>query len=301
MQGENIISGVVQEAGHIGLGYIGIGIFVTILLCLCILFLYFKYIKSDNKIQTDNGLVDKDSFLLEYLHDLKDDLKYNSTKLNDELKEFKTDINERFKIIEHKIESIPIQSIQELIECNKKMDKQNFIKHQKAFEDALRLGDEIYDILLNYTNEINCQHIFVGSFHNGSENLDSIPYIKMDIIREVYHSTDMHENDHSFAPVYKDCELSLLGKLPKMLIQNKLLYFTIDDNNKSDMFKYDSLVVRRMIGMGIKQIALHVTQEKNIASGFVGCVRYDNKEMNLNALELCVKELELIHNTSKGL
>ena len=53
-----------------------------------------------------------------------------------------------------------------------------------------------------------------------------------------------------------------------------------------------------MAGLGIKQIALHVTQENNKPSGFVGCVRYDDKEMDMDSLKLCVKELEIIHNNT---
>jgi hypothetical protein len=64
------------------------------------------------------------------------------------------------------------------------------------------------------------------------------------------------------------------------------------------MSKYDGIIIRRMIGFGIKQIALHLTQEDGKPSGFVGCVRYDYKEMDLDALELCVKELEIIHNNT---
>ena len=111
-------------------------------------------------------------------------------------------------------------------------------------------------------------------------------------------ATDNYEIDHAFAPVYKDCDLSLLGKLPNMLVQNKQLYFVIDENNESEMSKYDGIIIRRMIGFGIKQIALHLTQENGKPSGFVGCVRYDYKEMDLDALELCVKELEIIHNNT---
>ena len=84
----------------------------------------------------------------------------------------------------------------------------------------------------------------------------------MNIIREAYHPYEMVTEDHPFAPVYKDCDLTLLGKLPMLLVQKKILYFTVNDLH-SDIFKYDSFIGRRMIGMGIKQIAIYGLFEKD--------------------------------------
>ena len=87
-----------------------------------------------------------------------------------------------------------------------------------------------------------------------------------------------------------------------MLVQKTMLYFSIDENNKSEMFKYDGYIVRRMIGMGIKQIALHTLKETNlegklIVTGFIGVVKYDYEKMNLTELENCVKKIENIYNS----
>lgn len=306
MNSDQIISDVIHEAGHVGLGYIGVGVLITLVLIGVGVFVWVKYIKKDNKL-ANNDSNDNSLFIVEFLKELKTDLQKNTKTLNSNISLLKKhvdnlehEMNVKFEEMDNKMHSIPVKAINKIIEDRNRIEQENKLKHKKAFDDALRLGDEIYDILMKYTREINCHHIFVGSFHNGSESLEGIPYIKMDIIREVYHPTDVYELDHAFAPVYKDCELSLLGKLPRMLIQNKLLYFNVDEKGNSEMFKYDSLVIRRMIGMDIKQIALHVTQENGIASGFVGCVRYDNDDMDLDQLELCVKELEIIHNNARG-
>ena len=200
--------------------------------------------------------------------------------------------------MESRINNIPIDEVKKLIEIDKNKRLQDDDSHKKAWDDLIRLGDKIHDTLVDYTKSINCQHIFVGSFHNGSKSLTGVPYLKLDIIREVYHPTDINELDHDFAPVYKDCDLTLLGKLPKMLVQNKLLYFKVTDYD-SEMLKYDQIIARRMIGLGIKQIAVHVTTENNKPSGFVGCVRFDDNEMDMDNLKMCVKELEIIHNNTK--
>ena len=43
-------------------------------------------------------------------------------------------------------------------------------------------AEELFDTLSKYTEEINCNHIFIGSFHNGSNSLMGIPYIKFNLI-----------------------------------------------------------------------------------------------------------------------
>ena len=150
-----------------------------------------------------------------------------------------------------------------------------------------------------YTKKINCTHIFVGSFHNGASSITGNPYFKFDIIKEAYHPVDIQENDHPFEPVYRDCQLSLLGKLPAVLVEKKLLHFTIDENNRSELEKYDNIIVNRMRGMGIKQLALHIAYDNGIVSGFVGCVKYDYENMNIAKLSECTHKLELIYKRNK--
>lgn len=206
-------------------------------------------------------------------------------------------VNNKITAIEDKVDDLPNQNIKMFNRNNEEINNFTNGVHSKAIEDIMKLGPKIYDLLNDACIKINCTHLFIGSFHNGSNDLHGFPYIKMNIIREAYHPNEMVKEDHPFAPVYKDCDLTLLGKLPSLLIQKKMLHFNVDDLN-SDIFKYDSLIGRRMIGMGIKQIALYGLFENDKISGFIGCVRYDDKEMNMKEIKTCVKELELIHNYS---
>lgn len=273
-------------------------------------------ITEKKQAKENEGKYNKEDMIYESLKDIKTSLDNNVVNINDKIDILEENVAKNFSYLEStfddkiqyivsdladvnkRIDNIPVENIKYVIEAHEKIEQRNKDADEKAFEDVLRLGDNIFDTLSKYTEEINCNHIFIGSFHNGSNSITGIPYIKFNLIREVFHPTDNYEIDHAFAPVYKDCDLSLLGKLPNMLVQNKQLHFVINENNESEMSKYDGVIIRRMIGFGIKQIALHLTQENGKPSGFVGCVRYDYKEMDLDALELCVKELELIHNNT---
>lgn len=285
------------------------GIYGLILLFLGFI-IYENFFKKNNTVKEakNGGLYTKDDMIYESLKDIKDSLETNVSIINSNINILKEDVytkidnldesvDEKLAYMESRINNIPIDEVKKIIESDKNR-KEDDEAHKKAWDDLIRLGDKIHDTLVDYTKSINCQHIFIGSFHNGSKSLTGVPYLKLDIIREVYHPTDINELDHDFAPVYKDCDLTLLGKLPKMLVQNKLLYFKVTDYD-SEMLKYDQIIARRMIGLGIKQIAVHVTTENNKPSGFVGCVRFDDNEMDMDNLKMCVKELEIIHNNTK--
>jgi hypothetical protein len=173
---------------------------------------------------------------------------------------------------------------------------------QKMFIDSLRLGEEAFKVLKDYTSKINCTHIFVASFHNGSNSLTGAPYFKFDIIKEAFHPTDVQPNDHPFEDVYRNNLLSLYDKLPLALINEEILYFNLEDpKSKALMEKLDRIIISRMQGFNIKQIALHVTYDGDLVSGFVGCVKYDNEKLNLDQLKLCVKELEKIYSKNKNI
>ena len=296
-------------------GLIGIVIVVISAACGFLGYLYYNERKnnySNNKSSSNdlNSVATLIQTLTTTINDKLDDkLDVISDRFDLLEKEFNNKIDNlhdrvdgKMEILEKRINSIPKENIQEIIKREDELAEAERKLHQKALDDIMKLGDDIYELLNEYTEKINCTHLFVGSFHNGSSSLQGLPYIKFNIIREAYHPTDTPEIDHSFAPVYRDCDLSLLGKLPQMLVQKTMLYFSIDENNKSEMFKYDGYIVRRMIGMGIKQIALHTLKETNlegklIVTGFIGVVKYDYEKMNLSELEKCAKRIEKIHNS----
>lgn len=293
---DQVISELLRNWGAFGLIIVVLGYLI-----------YDKFIKkSDNIIKTETGKYNKNDLIYESLKDIKESLTTNVSSINSKIDTLEVNVNEKINkletkvdqqisYIESKVNDIPIEDLTDVIE---EIETSKIDKDYKAFEDTLRLGDNIFDLLSEYTKKINCTHIFIGSFHNGSQAITGFPYMKFNIIVEAFNPDEIVEEDHEFEPVYRDCHLSLLGKLPLMLIQKKMLYFYIDENNDSDMFNYDNIIVRRMIGMGIKQIALHLTCENNKPSGFIGIVKYNYDKMDMDQFKLCVKELEIIHNNT---
>jgi hypothetical protein len=202
----------------------------------------------------------------------------------------------KIETLNDKIQHIPNMSVQKLVENQEKIDK----AHLKHTEDVLKLGPKMYNILDDYLHKVNTPHIFIGSFHNGVSSLSGIPYCKFDLVSERFDNNVVIPEDHEFAPVYKDADLLRFGKLPITLAQLGSLHFSIDENNKSDLFNYDDIIVRRMIGMGIKQIALHILKDSTgMISGFLGAVRYDYEKINMDELDKCSKELECVYHAAE--
>ena len=73
----------------------------------------------------------------------------------------------------------------------------------------------------------------------------------------------------------------------------------IDKDGNSPLADIDDIIYRRMLGRDIKQLAVHITRDgEGKPSGFVGCVKYDYSDMNLNSLKNCAKELEIIYRNA---
>ena len=246
------------------------------------------------------GIYSKEDLIYDAVKDLQSTVKNISNKLNEvnsDLNIFKEETNKQFAYIDGRLEETQVDAI---VKGYTKIEEIKYENEQKMFIDSLRLGEEAFKVLKDYTTKINCTHIFVASFHNGSNSLTGAPYFKFDIIKEAFHPTDIQSNDHPFEDVYRNNHLTLYDKLPLALINEGMLYFNLDDpKSKTLMEKLDRIIISRMQGFGIKQIALHVTYDGDLVSGFVGCVKYDNEELNLEQLKLCVKELEMIYSKNK--
>ena len=296
---EQVISELIAQWGTFGLIVVLVG------------FIIYDYIKKNTSkkdvtapsIGTTGCL--KGDLVLDRLNDIKDSINIkidgvsaNIDAINTKVECLEDKFDSKIHSLEKEVNKIPTLNIQKLEE-NAMVKKQ---VHCKQMDDVLKLGPKLYDILDDYIPKINCTHIFIGSFHNGMESITGIPYYKFDLVVERFNINDHDERDHEFAPVYKDADLLRYGKLPLALVQNKTLHFTIDDDNNSELFNLDDIIVRRMIGMGIKQIALQLLcDSSNRPSGFLGCVKYDNNEaINIKELQRCAQELENIYHSMES-
>jgi hypothetical protein len=173
--------------------------------------------------------------------------------------------------------------------------------HTKQFLDRLKLGPQIHKSLHNFCNRINADHIFVGSFHNGNESITGIPYYKFDIIAERFCKNKI-ENDIEFAFMYKDADLLRHDLLPSEVVQQGIVHYILKENEDNKLEEVDDIIYRIMIGRGIKQLAISLLHDPSgMPSGFVGCVKYDYEELDLNELRECSRELENIYELNEKL
>ena len=205
-------------------------------------------------------------------------------------------INTRVAGLEKTIVDMKVNTPQVVIQSNTVKDN-----HSKQFLDRIKLGPNIHASLRNFCNRVNTDHIFVGSFHNGNESITGIPYYKFDIIAERFAKNKV-ENDIEFAFMYKDADLLRHDLLPSEVVQQGTVHYIIDENENSYLEEVDDIIYRRMVGRGIKQLAISLLHDPTgMPSGFVGCVKYDYNEMDINELRECGKELENIYALNEKL
>ncbi len=242
--------------------------------------------------------------------------------VNNEIEEIKqllsdntTEIKQSINSINHRVDSLEKVLASNVTTINNRLDsiesgtKNNIkISHTKQFLDRLKLGPQLHKTLNTFRTRINADHIFIGSFHNGNESITGIPYYKFDIIAERFRP-DKVERDTEFAHMYKDADLLRHDLLPSEVVQRGTVHYIINSDGTSDLAAIDDIVYRRMIGRDIKQLAVSLLRDPaGTPSGFVGCVRYDYENIDLQELRECGLELEgvyainekLITNNSTG-
>lgn len=204
-------------------------------------------------------------------------------------------LKDRINILSDRVDQIPSASLDEIYKRKETDDA----SHIKQIEDLMLLGGKLHETMKKYTRLINTDHIFIGSFHNGNQNLSGIPFCKFDIISECYGDKKV-KHDHEFAPVYKDSDILRYGSLFSVILQNNYVLFKVDPHGQNDLAQHEDIIWRRMVGLGIKQMGVKLLKDPDgVASGFVGCVRYDDKEMNMDMLIQCGSELEFIYRANK--
>lgn len=224
---------------------------------------------------------------------------------NTNLEEFKSiisantaEIKADIKIIDNKVDVLETRIERVENRCGSDTIKKS---HTKQFLDRLKLGPQIHKTLNNFRTRINTDHIFIGSFHNGNESITGIPYYKFDIIAEKFKRAKT-ESDIELAPIYKDNDLLRHDLLPSEVVQNGTVHYIINEDGSSDLELIDDIIYSRMVGRGIKQLAISLLRDPSgTPSGFVGCIKFDYEKMDIHELIECGRELEIDYATNEKL
>jgi hypothetical protein len=221
---------------------------------------------------------------------------YDKINLVDQkVEDFKDQVDTKIEMLQDKVDTLPETHI---VRMQQVQNQQNEA-HLKQMDDLMKLGPKLHRIIQTANQIIGSDHIFIGSFHNGNSSLSGIPYYKFDIIAERF-SPHKVARDCEFAHMYKDADILRFDTLPSLLEQNTLIHFTVPEEGEVELAGYDDIIWRRMRGRGIRQIALRLTRDSaGSPSGFVGVVKYDDTELNLNALDNCATEPEDIYHSAE--
>lgn len=278
---ESIISQFITEWGTFGLMIFLIGYFV-----------YDSW--RTQRARKDNNSKAIDA--VQKVADKVDNLDMKITVVKDKVDDVTDIFDNRIDKLEKTVNNLPQLHLEELQALNLKQQEE----HTKMMLDLLRLGPNLHNVLREYNDKINGDHIFIGSFHNGNKSITGIPYYKFDIIAERF-KTNVVEQDCEFAHMYKDADILRFDRLPILLVQKGLLHFTVSEEGIPELAELDDIIWRRMKGRGIRQIALRILRDKsNTPSGFVGVVKYDFEELNTDMLDICGKELEANYHSAEN-
>lgn len=278
---ESIISQVIAEWGTFGL------------ILILIAYLVYDSWKS-TKNRKDNN--EKAINAVSRVADKVDNLDMKISIVNDKVDDVSEIFDNRIDKLEKTVNDLPQLHLEELQALTIKQQ----VEHTKMMLDLLRLGPNLHNVLREYNDKINGDHIFIGSFHNGNKSITGIPYYKFDIIAERF-KTNIVEQDCEFAHMYKDADILRFDRLPILLVQKSILHFTVPEEGTPELAELDDIIWRRMKGRGIRQIALRILRDKsNTPSGFVGVVKYDFKELNIDMLDICGKELEANYHNAEN-
>ena len=287
---ESIVNDVIAQYGALG---------VLVLMAIYIIWDKIKSAKSSNNLD------DKLSSIQTNVNDIRVDIPVMSKKIDliekevlitnekfdEKIEFFEEKINNRIDTLEGRIKTQPEQFINAINLQNQSQQE----VHNKRMMNQVSLAPKLHKAMGDYIDLVGCDHIFLGSFHNGTTSSSGIPYYKFDVVAEKF-KKDMVKRDCEFAHMYKDIDILRHDKLPTLLMQNEQVHYIINEDKTSTLSEIDDILYRRMIGRDIKQLAINIIHDSNgTPTGFVGCVKYNYDNINLKELFNCAYEIELIY------
>lgn len=205
----------------------------------------------------------------------------------------------RLELTESKLTN-RIEKIEEKIINSHRLAKENetFLTKVQTTDVILKgIGGKLSKILREYCKNINCDHIFMGMFHNGTTDLRGLHYCKFDVLLDEYRDPlKLHPNDTDFQPYYKDENVMAYGDLPYTMTHLDAAILKIDDPNNT-LFELSDTLYRRCKSRDVKQIGFACVRDKDgYMSGFIGCISYNEDPVHIDFLKACAKEVENIYN-----
>ena len=265
-------------------------------------YIIFDNIKNN---RTNNKANDKLDFIMSDVSSIKSDIP--SIKQQIHLVEKEVDIvNQK---VDEKIDFYVENISNRIDKLEEKVDKQPndilngldirtleaTVKHNKQMINQISLAPKLHKTMGKYIDRIDCDHIFLGLFHNGTSSTAGIPFYKFDVVAEKFNPKKV-KRDVEFAHMYKDVDILRHNRLPIELVQNEMVHYVIGENNQSVLMDIDDILYRRMVGRDIKQLAINLLKDKSgNPMGFIGCVKYDYEELNFEELKNCALELEKLY------
>ena len=203
-----------------------------------------------------------------------------------------TKVDTQYDLLNKRIDAGPDVFMGKMEAKKEKDDKEHFDKILEQFSQAPKL----HRILKLYRERIGCDHIFMGTFHNGSTSISGIPYCKFDIIAEKFKPGKNNVDLREYTVIYKNSDILVHDNLPLVISQEDYIYFKINEDGSSELEEVDDILYRRCVKYGIKQFAANLLRDENMNPvGFVGCVDFDYDNLNFQELNNCAKELEEIY------
>lgn len=251
-----------------------------------VIYIIIDSIKTKKKNLVSSKKLDESIGQLEGHVDKKiDDVNIRIDLVNDK-------VDTQYELLNKRIDAGPEAFMNKMMEQKNKDDKVHFDKIIEQFSQAPKL----HRILKLYRERIGCDHIFMGTFHNGSTSISGIPYCKFDIIAEKFKPGHNNMDLREYTTLYKNSDIIVHDNLPMVISQEDYVYFKIQEDGSSELEEIDDILYRRCIKNNIKQIAINLLRDIQMNPvGFVGCVSFDYDVLNFQELNNCAKELEEIY------
>jgi len=140
---------------------------------------------------------------------------------------------------------------------------------------------------------IGCDHLFMGTFHNGTTDLRGIHFCKFDIVMDEFADPiHLHKKDTDYAPLYKDENVVAYGDLPYTLMKTGGIVFDITEKG-GDLLDLSDTIYRRCVGRDVKQIGFAPLYDKDGSPiGFIGAVSFKKGTMHQERLKELSKSIE---------